>query len=202
MLPLAVVAPSCTDSDGDGFNITAGCGLIDCNDTNPLVNPSAVEVCWNGIDDNCNNQTDEGCQALPIYSKFDGSTTNFTAELDITSVENSVLENTTYGKIEFGPESVDFSGMNLDSYVFIENNLVGIDNAYLPNLAAHNATITLYGISFNNPLILENGIQCSHCVRNSYDGSTLVFTVGHFSNFTAAESAQCMLTDAYWEIPT
>jgi hypothetical protein len=34
----------------------------DCNDTNPQVNPGMTELC-NGVDDNCNSQTDEGLTA-------------------------------------------------------------------------------------------------------------------------------------------
>lgn len=50
---------TCTDSDGDGFNIEGGeCGLIDCNDNDASVNPSASELC-NGVDENCNGQVDE-----------------------------------------------------------------------------------------------------------------------------------------------
>lgn len=43
-----------SDLDGDGFSSGA-----DCNDANPAINPSAVEVC-NGLDDNCSSQIDEG----------------------------------------------------------------------------------------------------------------------------------------------
>ena len=38
----------------------------DCNDNNPAVNPSAQEVCGDGIDNNCNGQTDEGCLKCEI----------------------------------------------------------------------------------------------------------------------------------------
>jgi hypothetical protein len=43
------------DADGDGFSVQQG----DCDDTNPLINPNAAELC-NAIDDNCNGDTDEG----------------------------------------------------------------------------------------------------------------------------------------------
>jgi hypothetical protein len=45
----------CIDLDMDGF-----CGNVnDCNDTNPNIKPSAVEVC-NNVDDDCDAMTDEG----------------------------------------------------------------------------------------------------------------------------------------------
>lgn len=47
--------PVCRDLDDDGFDITN-----DCDDSNTEVNPSAAEVC-DGIDNNCNGVTDEGC---------------------------------------------------------------------------------------------------------------------------------------------
>ena len=70
------------DSDGDGFGnasnsiqaCSAPAGYVsndtDCDDTNGNVNPSASEVC-NGIDDNCNGQTDEGVQTT-FYADTDG----------------------------------------------------------------------------------------------------------------------------------
>jgi hypothetical protein len=38
------------DDDGDGFSIE-----IDCDDTNPLVNPNALEIPYDGIDNDCVN---------------------------------------------------------------------------------------------------------------------------------------------------
>ncbi len=43
------------DQDGDGFTELTN----DCDDTNPNVHPDAPEICWNGIDDNCNGELDE-----------------------------------------------------------------------------------------------------------------------------------------------
>jgi|GEM_PF-1318905 len=52
---LAVAGTQSTvDEDGDGFTDD-----VDCDDTDPAVNPGAIEVC-NGIDDDCEGGTDEG----------------------------------------------------------------------------------------------------------------------------------------------
>jgi len=53
------------DADGDGF--PQGC---DCDDTNANINPNVTEVC-DGVDNNCNGQTDEGVQST-FYADNDG----------------------------------------------------------------------------------------------------------------------------------
>jgi hypothetical protein len=45
----------------NGFFLSELQGTGDCNDGSAAVNPSAAEICANGIDDNCNGQTDENC---------------------------------------------------------------------------------------------------------------------------------------------
>jgi hypothetical protein len=45
---------ACDDDDSDGFTAD-----VDCDDTDPDVNPAATEVC-NNIDDDCNEGIDEG----------------------------------------------------------------------------------------------------------------------------------------------
>jgi len=63
--------PTCIDSDGDGYNITgSSCGIIDCNDNNISINPSAIEVC-DSVDNNCDGSIDEGCEEPPTYHEAD-----------------------------------------------------------------------------------------------------------------------------------
>jgi PKD repeat protein len=50
---------SCTDSDADGFFAEGdGCGPVDCDDTDPAVNPNAIELCTDGLDNNCDGRVD------------------------------------------------------------------------------------------------------------------------------------------------
>lgn len=62
---ICCVAESVQDLDGDGFDSS-----VDCDDFNPLVNPSATEVC-DGIDNNCDGQVDEGFTLSTYYADID-----------------------------------------------------------------------------------------------------------------------------------
>jgi len=48
----AVPEITCADADNDNFRDIA-CGGRDCDDTNPDIKPRAVEICGNGIDEDC-----------------------------------------------------------------------------------------------------------------------------------------------------
>ena len=76
LLPIlaAVALSACNqnklDQDGDGFTELTG----DCDDLNANVHPDAQEVCYNGIDDNCNGVEDEeGATSGRVwYADLDG----------------------------------------------------------------------------------------------------------------------------------
>ncbi|MFT3841637.1 MAG: putative metal-binding motif-containing protein [Myxococcaceae bacterium] len=71
------------DQDGDGFGadqVGMGCADApagtatqsgDCDDTDPKVHPNAAEIC-NGIDDNCDGQSDNGLPFQDFYLDADG----------------------------------------------------------------------------------------------------------------------------------
>lgn len=61
--PAAVECPqTCLDSDGDTYAVDGGgCGPVDCDDADALINPGASETCGDGMDNDCDGSIDEGC---------------------------------------------------------------------------------------------------------------------------------------------
>lgn len=65
---------TCTDNDTDGFFAQSACGsAVDCDDSNPTINPLAEEVC-DSLDNDCDGIVDEegGIGAPNWYSDIDG----------------------------------------------------------------------------------------------------------------------------------
>ena len=50
---------NCTDADTDKYFAESGCGTgVDCNDSDASINEGAVEVCDDGIDNDCDDKID------------------------------------------------------------------------------------------------------------------------------------------------
>ena len=65
--------PACIDNDGDGYGVGPGCAKAqDCDDTNPDVHPGADEICRDGIDNDCDGQTDVNCKRKCPFVKVLG----------------------------------------------------------------------------------------------------------------------------------
>ena len=83
------------DADGDGYGDASGSPLFDCqqpaghvldasdcNDADASINPGAIEICGDGIDNDCNDVIDETCSGPVAFLGFAGTLT----ELDLDGV--------------------------------------------------------------------------------------------------------------------
>lgn len=99
---------SCT-TPGSSYQIRSTQLAGDCSDNNASVNPAAVEVCGNGIDDNCNGTVDENI-CYPCQNATNLITTNITAtgaQLNWTAVANPVQWQVQYKTTKQGSKWVD-----------------------------------------------------------------------------------------------
>ncbi len=136
----------------------------------------------------------------PILSAFDGSTTfNVTTMNDsqLASVSSFILERSGVARIVF-TQPVDLrDAVDFGNLVIMQNNLVGIDTAALPELN-RSARITLFNVNVNSPVILFNGGftantsaiagVCDFCTIISSANNQIVFDVTHFTTFMAVPS--------------
>jgi len=67
------VTQTCTDNDGDTYAVEGGgCGPVDCDDSDVAVSPGSEEVCGDNIDNDCDGDIDEGCDAACPDADGDG----------------------------------------------------------------------------------------------------------------------------------
>jgi len=110
------------DSDGFGAGISVALctnqpGFVsnssDCDDLNSAVNPNAVEVCFNFMDDNCDSQIDENCAIL-------GCTYSNACNYDSTA-------NVDNGSCIF-PTTVFYLDADADSFGSSDNSMLTCDS--------------------------------------------------------------------------
>jgi peptidoglycan hydrolase-like protein with peptidoglycan-binding domain len=70
---------------------------------------------------------------------------------------------------------------------------VTLDPSMVPELNRP-AKITLNGLTFNKPLILKNGVECTTCGTSSYANGIISFTVTSFSTYSVIETPPVVTT--------
>jgi hypothetical protein len=60
-----------SDTDGDGFGDDPGCSFFDCSDENAAISPAGLDVCENGVDEDCSG-ADLTCDCLDTDDDGDG----------------------------------------------------------------------------------------------------------------------------------
>jgi len=121
------------DDDGDGFgsaNIFMDTCLLsaptqfvdnnmDCNDSDPLINPAAIEIC-DAIDNNCSGAADEGLEKIRYY--FDNDQDGFG---DIGIMADTCISNPPLG---FVANNFDCNDFDFQINPSIVETCDGIDN--------------------------------------------------------------------------
>jgi len=150
---------------------------------------------WNinctDIHGNENSSTIRQVTIVPSYD-FSGKTTDL-SNVDIENITQLIVEQPSYGIINFSTTINLSGGANFNQYITISNNLISIDSSKLPQLNK-SATLTIYNLSFAKPIILKNNEPCTDCAILNYDGD-LTFTVHGFSTYSASENSQLHIWD-------
>ncbi|MDW7644006.1 MAG: MopE-related protein [Desulfuromonadales bacterium] len=99
-----VLAGKPVDDDGDGYRSN-----VDCNDSDPLSYPGAAEICFDGVDNNCDGVVDEGC-ADSTCTDSDGDGYGFPADASCTYPQadcNDALAGVNPGSSEVCDNGID-----------------------------------------------------------------------------------------------
>ncbi|MDB4304140.1 hypothetical protein N9934_05065, partial [Desulfosarcina sp.] len=122
----------------------------------------------------------------PTYTEFDETdTTDFTIEVDISSVSKMTLHN-SHAKITW-LNNVNATSEDYDTHIEFSLGSVFVNSSALDTTINSSANITIYNLdSTKTPVILMDGALCpaSICEQISYTGGTLVFNVTHFTTFS------------------
>ncbi|MFP4523686.1 MAG: DUF2341 domain-containing protein, partial [Candidatus Woesearchaeota archaeon] len=132
----------------------------------------------------------------PLYSSFDGSTTDFASlqPESLLSLDSPVLEKTSYGRLVWHG-SVDVSEADFDSYVLLGDGWIFVDASALDSSLNSSANITLYNISYPAPVIYRDGELCGDCSVLSVLDGNVSFNVSGFSNYSLGSGSQLDVSD-------
>ena len=135
----------------------------------------------------------------PIYSNFDGQTTDFITFPDYQHVSKPVIEQVSHGIVKWSSTDTDVAGANFNLYVLLGNGSVSVDSSHLNPTLNSSANVTLYGLPYQyTPLLYSDGALCtSGCTILSYASHNLAFSVPHFTNYSAGPNTNLAIYDQY-----
>ena len=116
-----------TDADGDGYSLCDA----DCDDANPFVHPSALEICGDGADEDCDGKDNAGdeCAGYTAYVSMTGNPGAKCTILDPCSVvSEAVAVATAWGH----PAAILVSGGAYNEDVVVTGSL-SLVGGYDPN---------------------------------------------------------------------
>ncbi len=160
---------------------------VGLNQTIQWDNPTGGNLSW-GVQcsDNYGSTSSLSYENIEVFimKNYDGNSTNLSEVEDLENVTDLVLERSIFGMINF-TEPLNLSGgVDLDTKVTIGENLISIDSDSAPSLN-RSATLTLYGVSFENPVIMRDGSLCEDCIIIDTSNNRIRFNVSHFSSYSA-----------------
>lgn len=153
------------DADNDGFGnpevTTQSCngaptGYValntDCNDNNAAINPNAVDVCYDGIDNNCDGIIDNGC--TPIVSVLQPSLCGGT----LPAINTSIYANLVSGAQGYRFRVTDMTTMQVQT---IDKLLRVFSITQLPSYAFDRTYQVEVAIRYNNVWQPFFGLPCT-----------------------------------------
>lgn len=162
------------DLDGDGYyGAVNSCGyLVDCDDENDTVYPGAVEICDDGIDNNCNELLDcEEADCVSVCADCDDLIAILAAASNDTTGVEGILPVYARYAVSSDSEDPDIEYVEMGRYLFYnsfyDNGEPAIQAIDLKIL--HNKTDAGGGINYvevNLQRILESGIIVKESLIN------------------------------------
>ncbi|MFT4308908.1 MAG: hypothetical protein ACMXYL_00265 [Candidatus Woesearchaeota archaeon] len=137
---------------------------------------------------------------IPIYSKFDGSTTNFSDASvvpDLSSVSNPILEISTFGRITW-KGMVNVPSSDYDSHVHIGYRYIFVNSSALHSSHDSGSNLSFYDTGFvHAPVILKDSSVCEQplCNMTGFVDGYVNYSVAGFSNYTLDSNSRLEIWD-------